>query len=511
MGEIDTSPSGVDCPQPDGNQDIEKGPQPSPPTLGHTDGPPPAPLDWSGPDDPENPHNWSFRKRAFHTGIPGLFGFSVTNAEDSTFASSIYTPGNPDVMERFNVSSTASLLGLSLYVLGLAFGPIIASPLSETHGRRIVYLTCLPVFGLFILGAGLAQNFETLLICRFMAGVFGSPPLSVGGGTNADLWDPSARGIATVFFVLQPFLGPALGPTIGGFVAEKKDWRWLEWTILFFAIACYIPSVFTSETYKKAILQRRAKRLGIPLPEGPSGLQALKLLMTVTFFRPIHMLFTEPIVGFFSLYVAFNFAVLFCFFASFPLIFEGVYGFDRSGTGLTFLAIAVGCLISALVVIVLDQMVYQKQCRLSLKGGRGGVVAPEHRLYAAMAGSVALPVALFWFAWTARADIHWISPVIATVPFAFANLSIFASSAMYLVDTYAASNGASALAANGLLRYIFGAAFPLFTVQMYTRLGIDWATSLLGFIALALMPVPWVLFKWGPQIRSKSQYDTIKA
>ena len=67
------------------------------------------------------------------------------------------------------------------------------------------------------------------------------------------------------------------------------------------------------------------------------------------------------------------------------------------------------------------------------------------------------------------------------------------------------------MAANGLARYALGAAFPLFTVQMYQKLGIDWATSLLGFVALALMPVPWVFFKYGAVIRKKSRYDTIKA
>ncbi|KAI9750129.1 MAG: Rab proteins geranylgeranyltransferase component A, partial [Chaenotheca gracillima] len=469
-------------------QDAEEKSQISTPPSDQVETLPPAPLDWSGPDDPENPHNWGFAKRAFHTMVPAISGFTVT------FASSVYTPGYPDVMERFHVSSTASLLGLSLFVLGLACGPVIASPLSETFGRRIVYLTSLPIFALFTMGAGLSQNFGTLLVCRFMAGVFGSPPLAVGAGTNADLWPPASRGVATIFFVLSPFLGPALGPTIGGFVAERKDWRWLQWTIIFFAIASFIPAAISSETYKKVILNRRAKKLGIPLPPGPTGVQAMKFLLTVTFFRPIHMLFTEPIVGFFSLYVAFNFSVLFCFFAAFPYIYEGVYHFDRSGTGLTFLAIAVGCLIATAVVIVLDRVIYQKQVRLSHKDSRNGVVAPEHRLYPAMIGSIALPIALFWFAWTAKPSVHWISPVIATVPFAFANLAIFSSSAMYLVDTYGALNGASALAANGLLRYTFGAAFPLFTIQMYKRLGIDWATSLLGFISIALLPVPWVLF-----------------
>ncbi|KAI9769245.1 MAG: hypothetical protein M1840_004374 [Geoglossum simile] len=82
---------------------------------------------------------------------------------------------------------------------------------------------------------------------------------------------------------------------------------------------------------------------------------------------------------------------------------------------------------------------------------------------------------------------------------------------MYMIDTYSAPTAASALAANGMARYVFGAAFPLFTVQMYNRLGVAWATSLLGFLSLALLPVPWVLWTWGPEIRKKSGYETINA
>lgn len=82
--------------------------------------------------------------------------------------------------------------------------------------------------------------------------------------------------------------------------------------------------------------------------------------------------------------------------------------------------------------------------------------------------------------------------------------------ALYLVDVYGPLNGASAMAANGLLRYALGAAFPLFTVQMYDKLGIPWATSLLGFLSLLMLPIPWVFFKYGPKIRQKSAYDTLK-
>jgi MFS family permease len=114
-------------------------------------------------------------------------------------------------MKRFNIGQTASLVGLSIFVLGLAFGPVIAAPISEKFGRRIVYLTTFPLFALFILGSGFAKNFQTLVICRFFAGVFGSPALSIGGGTNVDIWQPLMRGRATSIFLLAPFFGPSLG------------------------------------------------------------------------------------------------------------------------------------------------------------------------------------------------------------------------------------------------------------------------------------------------------------
>ena len=461
--------------------------------------------DWTGPNDPENPHNWPFWLRVYHTTLPAFFGLSVT------FGSSVYTPGVPEVMERFDVSSTVAFLGLSLYVLGLGFGPILAAPISETKGRRVVYRVSLPLSALFTLGAGFSHSFASLVICRFFAGFFCGPTLAVGAGTNVDLWAPIHRSVATSSFLLAPFLGPAIGPAVGGFTAQNKGWQWTLWTILFMMVPIYLYSLPMKETYKKMILQRRAKKLGIPPPAkvGPTGAAAIKFLITVTLFRPIYMIFNEPIVFFFSIYTAYAFSVLFGFFAAFPIVFEGVYHFSPGFSGLTFLALGLGCVIGVPTSIIISRIKYSKEYVNSIAEGRLGVVAPEHRLYAAMIGSFGLPLALFWFAWTARADIHWISPVLATIP--FGNILIFTSAALYLVDVYGPLNGASALAANGLLRYLMGAVFPLFTVQMYKRLGIAWATSLFGFLSLLMLPIPWILFKYGKQIRAKSNFDTIKA
>lgn len=433
-------------------------------------------------------------------------------------------------MERFHVSSTVALLGLSLYVLGLAFGPVLAAPISETRGRKVVYRVSLPLAAFFTLGAGFSQNMASLAVTRFFAGFFGSPTLAVGAGTNVDLWLPVHRAVASGLFLLAPFLGPALGPALGGFAAQHKGWRWTQWLTIFVMVLAYVYSLGMKETYKKIILQNRAKKLGIPPPpKGLTGIAALKFLVTVTLFRPIKMLYTEPIVFFFSMYTGFNFSVLFAFFDAFPIVFGGVYHFNIGLTGLSFLGIGLGVCLGSVTAIAANHRWYRPLHIKSLSEGKGGHVAPEHRLYAAMIGSFGLPIGLFWFAWTARRDVHWISPILATIPFGWGNLSVFTATALYLVDVYGPLNGASALAANGLVRYISGAAFPLFTVQsesnhspvhcsllitrlvVYERLGIDWATSLLGFFSILLLPIPFVLFRYGPQIRRKSHFDTIKA
>jgi MFS family permease len=114
-------------------------------------------------------------------------------------------------MKEFHVSQTASLLGVTLYVLGLAFGPVISAPISETFGRLIIYRVSLLVSMFFTLGVGFSHSFGSLLVCRFLAGFTGSSILAVGGGSNADLWPPKVRANATLCFLVAPFLGTALG------------------------------------------------------------------------------------------------------------------------------------------------------------------------------------------------------------------------------------------------------------------------------------------------------------
>jgi MFS transporter, DHA1 family, multidrug resistance protein len=224
------------------------------------------------------------------------------------------------------------------------------------------------------------------------------------------------------------------------------------------------------------------------------------------------MLMTEPIVGFVCLYASFQFALLYTFVVASPYVFMTVYGFSLPEQGLSFLGFLMGVLLSPIPTFALDRYVYNakfvafKEATKSI-GTRAIEFPPEHRLYGAMIGSGILPTGLFWFAWTARHGIHWICPIIAQAVTILGSLLVYISANLYMMDTYGPLYGASATGASSLSRYTLSAAFPLFALQMYSRLGVGWATSLLGFFTVAMFPIPWVFYHWGPALRARSRYE----
>jgi DHA1 family multidrug resistance protein-like MFS transporter len=137
-------------------------------------------TDWTGLDDPDNPRNFHRKTRIYSTVSVTVLAFVTT------FAASVYSPGIEGVSVEFDVSHSVAVLPLSLYNLGLAAGPILGSPLSETWGRKIVLLITTPGFMVFTMGAALSSDIVSLTVCRFFAGVFAAPAV---GNASASICD----------------------------------------------------------------------------------------------------------------------------------------------------------------------------------------------------------------------------------------------------------------------------------------------------------------------------------
>ncbi|KAF7718113.1 Uncharacterized protein PECH_002451 [Penicillium ucsense] len=454
-------------------------------------------LHWD--QHPQNPLNLPARKRSILMIMVSLAAF-ITSA-----ATSVVTPAQSAIQKAFNVSFTQSLLPLSLYTFALGSGPVIGGPVSETVGRMPVYYVAFPLGALFTLGAGLTSNFAALCFLRTAAGFCWAPMLTVAAGSIAETFSAKARGGMMALYILMPFLGPGFGPIFGAYAVSRHDWRWTQWVILFMTIPCLILIAFTPETFPPVLKRRIASRESdYDIPKS-TLLANTHQFVTVTLSRPVHMLFTEPIVSFICLYTAINFGVLFCYFAAVPYMVEKVYSFSTEQAGLVFFSIVIGSTLGFITLVLCDIFFYRPKLR-NLPPGQG---SPEHRLYPAMIGSIGLPLGLFWFAWTSKSSISWASPVAAIVPYAWGNLCVFVSTAQYALETYHGNVLASVASAMSLARYVTAGAFPLFIMNMYKALHLDWAISLFGFVAVALVPIPFVLFKFGPRIRAKSKYETL--
>jgi multidrug resistance protein len=393
-------------------------------------------------------------------------------------------------------------------VFGFAVGPLIWAPLSEMYGRQILFFVTFACFTVFNAGVPGSKNIATVIILRFVAGTFGSSPLTNAGGVVADMFPARQRGLAMSVFATAPFLGPAIGPIVGGFLGKSSGWKWLTGFLAAFSGFCWmLGTVAVPETYGPVLLRRRAEALSkktgkvyrskIDVDKSVIGLgDAFKTTLS----RPWILLMREPIVLILCSYIAIIYGTLYMMFAAYPIVYQEGRGWSEGIGGLAFIGVLIGMLAAVTYSIYLVNPRYQKAV-----DKYGGFAPPEARLPAAMLGGICLPIGLFWFAWTNSPTLPWAASIAAGIPFGFGMVLVFLSITNYLVDSYTIF-AASVLAANSILRSTFGAAFPLFTTQMYARLGIHWASSVPAFLALACVPFPFLFYKYGAAVRKKCKF-----
>lgn len=313
------------------------------------------------------------------------------------------------------------------------------------------------------------------------------------------------------FFSAAPFVGPALGPLIGGWL-QLAGWRWLFWFQLIISGVIYVALItIVPETYAPSILTKRAKKLRKEtgdmsyVTEEEIDRRPFGETMRVCLLRPFQLLAFELIVTLFSIYMSVLYGLLYMFFVAYPIVYKEGKGWSAGMEGLMFIPIAVGVMGSA-ACSPLVNMHYVKKSKPYIDAGKP--VPPEVRLHPMMWSCWLIPIGLFIFAWCSQPTTHWAGSMMGGLPLGFGFIFLYNACNNYLVDTYQAQ-AASALAAKTFIRSFWGAVTVLFTTQMYHRLGYQWASSLLAFIALACCAIPYVFFFWGDRIRRHSRFAAV--
>ncbi|KAJ3771713.1 MFS polyamine transporter [Lentinula raphanica] len=483
-------------------------------------------VDWDGPNDPQNPKNWTFRRKWAATAIVSAFTFI------SPVSSSMVAPATETIAAQFGITNDVIIaMTTSIFVLAYAVGPLILGPLSEIYGRSRVLQAANLFYLVWNLACGFAQNTAQLLVFRFLAGLGGSAPLSIGGGVLGDVWHAEERGKAIAVYSLAPLLGPVVGPIAGAWIADKSGggvgdgggigdksnmWRWVFWSTTIVDAAIQVAGMFwLQETFAPILLERKAEKIRKEMSGDPEkgSVQdvktvysnqegrTMKEIFQRSLTRPFTLFAREPIAQVIGLYMAFVYGVFYLYLTTIPTVFTTVYHESTGIGGLNYIGLGIGLTLSSQL-----NARYMDKLYMYFKNKNNGVGQPEFRVPSMILGSFFLPVGLLISGWASEEHVSW---VVTDLGMAFVGAGIiltFQSMQTYIVDCFTL-HAASALASISCLRSLAGFGFPLFAPAMYNAIGFGKGDTILAAVSIAVgWPAPIIFWKYGKAIRMKSKY-----
>lgn len=309
----------------------------------------------------------------------------------------MFTPGINEIAKDLQTTTEAVIGTTTAYVATLGIGPLILAPLSETFGRRKLYLVCFSIFTLLQIPTALSPSIAFLIFIRTLAGFFGSVGIANGGGTLSDMFEPGERAGVFGWYLLGPLLGPTLGPLLGGLIIQRLNWRWIFWvTLVLSGTNTLLGYFFLRETYAPTILAKRKSRYerdegsgkGYYFHGEDNRPMSSKLATSLT--RPMRI-FVQPIVTTMSIYQALIFGTTYSLYTNMQAIYGDRYGFNVEQVGLLYLGPGSGFLFAALFLVPKIDVVYNK-----LAERNDGKAMPEFRLPLANIGALFIPLGLFW-------------------------------------------------------------------------------------------------------------------
>ncbi|KAH7084081.1 major facilitator superfamily domain-containing protein [Paraphoma chrysanthemicola] len=457
-------------------------------------------VDWYAPSDAGNPQNLPRWRKWLITMSVALYVLTTT------FSSSVFSAAAGVVAVEFGVTvETMVAAGTSMFMLGFAVGAVMFGPLSERYGRKGPLVVGYLGFAILQLPVAEARSVGTIFVFRLLQGVFGSAPSAVLSGTLADIWTPQQRGFAMPAVGSFLMIGPILGPIIGSVIVHSTlGWRWIEYIVAITSISILVITYpVLVETYSPVLLARRAKRMRSMTQNWAYRAKieetetSTKNIIEQCLAKPAKMLFLEPILLFMSLYISVVFGLMYVFFLAYPMSFIRERGWPQTRAGLPLLAILIGCILGSLLIS------FTVKTRLAPNPQKGR--ARETRMLLMMIGAILLPAGIFAFGYFSSADVSAWPQILAGLPIGIGIILINMQGLNYIIDCYGI-NSNSAIAANTFMRSLFASGFPVFATSMYTSLGVEKATMILGGLGVVLMPIPVLFLCYGESIRKRSRW-----
>ncbi|KFA53880.1 hypothetical protein S40293_08248 [Stachybotrys chartarum IBT 40293] len=457
----------------------------------------------------QSPFSWPLHRKIATLSSP------FAAATLAAYSAGAYALAAEPLQRQWNLSPTEYNVGITLFVSGFAVAPMILAPVSEAYGRYWVFVGSGVVFFVGTLGCAVTDSYAGMLVSRLLTGMGASVFATLTGGVVSDVYHKENRNTPMSLYSLVIMVGTGLGPLISGILVDRAGWRWIFYIqMLLIGTTTLSILLFFKETRSNIVLQRKCNALNSLMEqyqtsETGTGTALVRYqsqtvgqtfdprIIIRSFAFPMKLLISEPVVFWFSLWASFAWAILYMQFNSIGIVFRDAYDFDSTQVGAVYTAVIVAATISTALAIAQDPIMR--------KIWPQRMATPEGRLISPSIQSVLLPAGLFWFGWTARPGITWVSPALAVGACTMGIFSIYLAVFNYLADTYG-TFASSAQAAQSMCRNLTAGIFPLLTHIILRNLTYPGAGSLLGGLGLLLTAIPWVLSLYGQRIRERSPF-----
>ncbi|RHZ69160.1 hypothetical protein CDV55_104414 [Aspergillus turcosus] len=461
--------------------------------------------------DPSLPPNWSSKRKWMIVIVLSLMSLMVN------MSLVICAPASSAIAYDFgNHDSFLSVIYITVPNLGQVISPLYVGPLSERLGRMPVCHFFNALFLIFTMVAGFSNSLPMVIVFRFLAGS-SIASICLNPAITGDLFAIKKRGSAMSITSMIPILGTAVGPIAGGYITQYLSWRWTFWMMAIITGGVSILMALVLKESYVPVIRRKALRKASSNQERVSSsskyltgwnmatVKALALLVI----RPFVILSRSRIAVLMGLYLAILFAYISLVAATLATIFQEVYGFSESQSGLVYIALTIGTLSGALMCNFTLDYFLQRGLPFTKPVAHAGTATmprPENRLIPIIPAMLVFPVGLLLYGWSLQRHFHWIVPTIATVLCGFSLSSSTTPIMNYLVDVFG-DRAASAVAAVLPLRYIAGAFLPVAAPYMYATLGYGWGNSLLAFVLCVVAPIPLLVIVQPQRMRALTAHS----
>jgi multidrug resistance protein len=429
----------------------------------------------------------------------------------SPLPANIYFPAIPTLAKAFGQSIETINQTVTVYLVFQGLSPMVWGPISDRHGRRLVYLVCLSILVLSSIGMALCptDHFWLLLFLRCFQSGGSASTIALGAGVIGDISTSKERGGYFGMFNLGPMLAPCLGPSLGGVLSQELGWRSIFWcivimvTVCLLCIALFLPETLRSIAGNGSLPVPKRLRALVPIVGRKVSQEAYDPATKTRSKHSVNpfVILTYPDVIVLLTFTGIVYAVNYTITATISTAFAKVYP-DLSETvlGLCYLPTGAGMIIGSTMT---GKMLDREYTRIKARSGESFTI--EYARLRIMPFYLGLfIVCVIAWGWTIQARAHMAVPLVLGVFLGWTSIGILNTTMTLNIDILQ-SRSSGATACTNLVRCSLAAIMISIIDRMTSAWGDGWTYTFWGGICALLLPLMLIEIRMGPRWRAKRE------